>query len=187
MLYLRTAPVGIDEVIQNKQAELYGYLLEQWGLQPSDYNCYGRCNRNQTDEGYLPEVYTGAQDKEYDDAFLNDNIAVTSFFGYNRSLIPDGGMFIANVHLIFAVNLAKIYPAIKWRADEEARLTVTELFKYREDFLLTEILIDIEKVFAEYTAWRHPDKGINYRDMQPFHFFRLNFTARYNPIITSCF
>lgn len=179
MIYLREAPVGVDEEIQRWQKILWTRLLQKWGIRnEEDYKCYGRCYRNQKENGYVPEMYMDGTEQDYADLFLDDTLKVTSFFGCENLKINATGGMVADVHLIFAVDLAKLFPGAKTRMDEEARNDVYQIMKNNRSFALTSVVWGIEKVFTEYTAWK---KDIKFRDMQPFHFFRLNFTLNYLP------
>jgi hypothetical protein len=86
------------------------------------------------------------------------------------------------VHLIFAVNLTKVGINVAHRADEEVRMDVYRLLLKYPEFVVNEIVIGSDSVFREYTAWK---KLIPDRDMQPNHFFRINFTLNYIPTFCS--
>ena len=177
MIYTKATPVGVDEIIQRKQIELYDSLRTTWGLSENDYLSYGRCYRNQTNEGFVPQMYVGS--KEYKDLFIDDNYAVTSFFGVDRIEIVDSVILRGSCHLIMFVDLARVYPSITWRADEEVHQDVYEVMRNDSAMLLKERWVGIDNVFREYNAWRDKSKGINNRDMQPLHCFRLNFDLNY--------
>lgn len=178
MLHLKTDPAGIDQVIQRKQCTLFNNLLTSWGVTEATYQSYGRCYRNDTDKGYVPEMYVDGSLKDYIDLFLDDTLAASSFFGSENARVESGGWMSADVHLIFAVNLAKIYQDVTHRADEEARNEVVKMFQFNKQMPLVSVIWGVEKVFAEYTAWKKDDR---YRNLQKFHFFRLNFTLKYQP------
>lgn len=178
MVILKPNPVGIDVPIQLIQEGMFTYLCALWNMQPADYACYGRCYRNYTDtKGYLPEVFIGG--KDYKDAFYNDKVTATSFFGITsgRSTLSEG-LNTANVHLIFSVNLDKVKSIA--RADEEVRADVQKLL---EQYISTDIdrITDIDRVYSEYTAWRTND-NTKLSDMHPKHCFRFNFDVTYNTL-----
>lgn len=180
MIYKKVSPVGIDVPIQKLQQKLFDSLLDKWSLDVNDYKSYGRCYRNSKEEGYVPEMFVG-EGKEYQDLFLDDNHVVTSFFGCEKIPLQNES-FRADVHLIFAVNLTKVGLNVSHRADEEVRMDVYKILKPFPEFIVNEILIGSENVFREYTAWK---KLIPDRDMQPNHFFRINFTLNYIPTFCS--
>lgn len=178
MLYLKDPAAGLDKVIQRKQVTIFEPLLTRWNISEAAYRSYGRCYRNDSDKGYIPEMYVDGSKKDYIDLMLDDTFAVTSFFGSENARADAGGYMVADVHLIFAVNLETLYPDTSHRADEEVRNDVVKLFQFNKEMPLTSIVWGMEKVFTEYTAWK---KDIRYRDLQKFHFFRLNFTLKYLP------
>jgi hypothetical protein len=58
---------------------LYPKIVAAWGLDANSdkhYNSYSRAYRNQTEDGYIPEVYKSG--KEYKEVLLNDKIKALS-------------------------------------------------------------------------------------------------------------
>ncbi len=180
MIYKKVNPIGIDVPIQKLQQNLFDKLLDMWSLDVSDYKSYGRCYRNSKEDGYVPEMFV-SEGKQYQDLFLDDNHVVTSFFGCEKIPLQNES-FRADVHLIFAVNLTKVGINVAHRADEEVRMDVYRLLLKYPEFVVNEIVIGSDSVFREYTAWK---KLIPDRDMQPNHFFRINFTLNYIPTFCS--
>jgi len=182
MLFLKTAPVGVDIPIQKLQSYLHGKLLSKWGLQNADYEAYGRCYRNQKDAGYIAEVYVGGN--EYKEVYLDDRIAALSFFGLSGNIEYEAGN-TADVHLIFWVNIKKLRPAITHRGDEEVRKDVQQLVDNDyQGFQFAGIQLGLEKVHQEYrgtimAAQANLDP-LKFRDMHPYHCFRLDFKLTYN-------
>lgn len=182
MLFPKTAPVGVDIPIQKLQSYLHEKLLTKWGLQNAQYEAYGRCYRNQKESGYVAEVYVGGG--EYKEVYLDDRISVLSFFGLSGD-IDFEVTNTADVHLIFWVNIKKLYPAITHRADEEVRKDVQELIqKKMYGFTLTDVRLGIERVHQEYrgtimAAQANLDT-LKYRDMHPFHCFRFDLKLLYD-------
>ena len=127
MLHLKKIPVGIDTTIQALQKKLNNKLITTWGISDELYRCYGRCYRNQSANGYVPEVFI-SDSVGYKDLFLDDNYAATSFFGVERMDINDDFRGEADVHLVFAVNLKQSKPSIRHRADEEVHQDVIKVF-----------------------------------------------------------
>lgn len=183
MLYTRTETIGVDTPIDGFQRWLYPKILSAWGLlAESDsnkaYNSYSRAYRNQTKDGYIPEVYIG--DNEYsNDLFLDDRIKALSFFNVADNTPFVNGRFSANVSLVFSLNLAKISPGAD-RQDEKVRQSVIQIVQNVKlfGFQFTGVETGMDSVFREYTGTRSND-GLKYRDMHPFHSFRLNFTVVY--------
>jgi len=169
---------GIDIPIQQLQDWLYPKLLTKWGLNDSNFNMYGRAYRNQTEDGYTPEVYIG--NNEYKEVYFDDTLSASAFFGLGEDTqIANGTSVTAPVYLIFMVDLSKIKYG-NTRNDEEARVDVEQLvMKAGFGFTLTDVILGIDNVFSEYAGWRKSD-GIKYRDQQPLHCFRLNFKCLYS-------
>lgn len=188
MIIKAADPVGIDIIIQRFQKDLHDHLIDLWGLDQAsakDYLCHDRCYRNQNTDGYLPELYTTKG--EYKELMVDDKVKALSFFGIGGNIDYDreNQQNIAQVHLIFFVDLKKL-KATEARPDEEVRRDVE--LHLRAGYMgmnLTGVLIGIDNVFAEYNGWIK-DRGIKYRDLQPFHCFRFNFELAYDPAICSC-
>ncbi len=183
MLTVIDNPKGIDVPIRKLQTKLYNLLMETWGLDPMDdeesllYESYPRCYRNKKDNGYVAEVYRGAN--EYKEVYWNDAVNCVSFFGMN-STIPHKIGDIADVHLVFFVNIEKLKPALSNRADEEIRIDVLNILgKGWYGFNFVSIELGIENVLKEYTGSIR-DKGLARVDMHPVHSFRINLKLNYN-------
>lgn len=183
MLYTKENPKGIDHNIQSIQIKMYDKLREIWELDVSgsDWNCYGRCYRNQDENGkYIPEVYSGEQGVEYIDPLYNDTIKCTSFFGVsNRSTMQVGGQTKTLVHLIFSLNVQEI-KNLTHRGDEEIHNDVLTVLKGIVGFVdqITDIVQWMDAVFQEYDGYKS-QKGVQYTDMHPKHCFRINFYTEY--------
>lgn len=180
MIATKTKPVGIDILIQRLQNFLYVQLQNTWGIAAADYNCYGRAYRNQTADGYSPEVYTG--NNEYKDSFFDDTVKVLSFFSVSENQKYNGGL-IANVALIFCIsNIGQLKPGIVWRADEEVRMDVQMLLHSpRFGFMMSGVETGLDNVFREFSGWSKK-KGIQFMDMHPLHCFRINLVTNPYPI-----
>lgn len=176
MLYTKISPVGIDIPIQKLQVYLHEELLKLWGLADKDYQAFGRCYRNQKEDGYVAEGYVG--NKEYRELYLDDRYASLSFFGLSENI----KFKIANtaeVHMIFFVNISRLKSSLH-RADEEVRVDVQKLVKISfQDFTLTGVRLDINNVLEEYPGSIR-DTSLKFRDMHPFHCFRFDFSLLYD-------
>lgn len=184
VIFLKTNPVGTDKPIQVLQQFLYAQLGKIWNLQPADYTAYGRAYRNQTEDGYCPEVFVGIgndpNQPEYKDAFFDDSVKALSFFGMGETEKYSVGSTIAPVFVIFQVNVPALKPSILHRGDEEIRLDVQRLCEPRKfGFTLTGFETGLDNVFREYSGWKKKD-GIKFRDEHPWHAFRINFNLLYN-------
>jgi hypothetical protein len=172
MIYLKETARGLDVPIQRFQEYLYGNIPEIWDIDiEAQYECFGRAYRNQKGSGYVPELYTGKGN--YRDAYFDDRKSALSFFGVEDVQKYDSVMLSAKVYLVFCVNLQKLYPDVKHRADEEAHRDIINLSGKRFGEF-TELVTGIDSVFKGYDT-----KQIKYRDMHPWHCFRLNYTVKY--------
>lgn len=186
-LITKISPSGIDIPIQKFQTVMYGVLNGKWGTGDNSFNCHGRAYRNQTADGYVPDVFQGAAttgEIEYKEVLFDDTLKALCFFSVGESTKYDTGSTVAKVGLIFMVNVPQLKPGIVHRGDEEIRRDV-ELFctGRRNGFTMTGFETGIDNVFREFSGWRKTT-GIKYRDMQPLHCFRINFDLLYN--ITQC-
>ncbi len=177
----KIAPVGVDISIQNLQTYLFTKLCSTWNIDGSLWNSYGRAYRNQTADGYTPEVYTGGINKstDYKEVMFSDTVALTSFFFLGEVIKRSGGAQVAPVSMIFTVNLPKLKPDITHRADEEVRVDVQKLLttpKY--GFEMTGWQLGIDNVFREFSGWKKTT-GIKYRDEHPTHCFRIDMNLLY--------
>jgi hypothetical protein len=190
MMFTKTSPVGIDIPVQRFQQFLYPVLKKAWGIQnDADYDSHGRAYRNQTEDGYIPEVFVGVgndpNQPDHKDVFLDDCKKAISFFSIGEITRYNAGNTAAPVSLVYLVNVPMLKPTITYRGDEEIRNDVEKLcLTPRCGFRLTEIVIGIDQVFKEYSGWRKT-KGMKFRDMHPNHCFRLNFSLLFD--INACY
>jgi hypothetical protein len=171
MLYLKEIPKGIDVPVQRYQKYLYGELPAIWQIDEGQYDCFGRAYRNRKGNGYVPEVYCGSN--EYRDVYVDDCKSAISFFGVEDIQKFDISL-IANVYLIFCINLKKTYPDVGHRADGEAHRDAVNVSDQYQFGKFTGLITGIDTVFKGYDL-----KQIKYGDMHPLHCFRLNYTLSY--------
>lgn len=186
MIALKTNPVGIDAKIQVLQKKLYEVLVNKWNISNTKYNCYPRCYRNQTESNnWAAEVFDG---KDYTEVYFNDTVSAVSFFGQsNETQITDGTKMLANIHLIFFVNLAEIKPGNE-RNDEEARIDVQSIldsYGASTGFAITKQTTGIDKILNEYPGTRNSE-GLKFRDLHPLHCFRFDCQLIYQPTLIKC-
>lgn len=174
MLIAKTNPVGIDKVIDKYQKDLHSYLVSKWGLQDADFKAYARVYRNQRDEMFVPEVFTGG--KDYKEVYF-DSFSYL-FFGTSEKVDYKSPVNSTNVYIVFRVNLEKVKPQVSHRADEEVRIDVQQFAqKGAYDFQLQSIETGVSAAFREFSGWI---KEVKYSDMHPWHVFRLNFLVKYD-------
>lgn len=178
MEYVKESPKGIDIHIQKLQRFLYPALKTLWGITDDvAFDAYGRAYRNQVKDGAVPEAYIGGN--EYREVLFDDRRKAISFFGVGESIKYNVGTATAPVFIVFMVNLAEIKGGLS-RADEEVHVDVQKLLQPgRSGFEILSFETGIENVFKEYPGWRR-NPGLKYRDMHPFHCFRINLSLTYN-------
>lgn len=184
MLIAKTKPVGIDWYIDQLQRRLHSKLIVVWALEDTDqYKCYGRCDRNKTQNGYVAENYVA--NNKYEEVYWDKTLTAISFFGITREIKVTSG-FEADVHLVFFADLEKLAlrnidgDLITHRADEELRKTVIEVIgKHIFGFSVTGIELWLENVLREYPGSRRDDR-LKFIDMHPVHCFRINLKLLYN-------
>ena len=186
-LVQRTAPQGLDKRIDSLQKGLFSSLKITWSLADARFNCHPRCYRNQgPGNDYIAELYVG--NNEYNETYLNDLVDVTSFFGIGtEEQIADDNMMIANVHLVFFVDLSKIKPGNN-RNDSEARTDVQSILDTVGSslgFILQKVKTGLDNCLREYPGSRNAE-GLKYRDMHPFHVFRFDMQVDYQPTLIKC-
>lgn len=184
MLITKTNPVGIDWYIQQLQTKLHADLVANWELSESNlYKCYGRCDRNKKEGGYVAEVYIGGND--YKEVYWDDSLTAISFFGIN-GIIKKGVQSEADVHLVFFANLEKLAledhtgSTITHRADEELRRSVENVIgKASFGFTMVSTELWLENVLREYPG---SSNALNVKGaMHPVHSFRINLKLAFNP------
>lgn len=180
MLFIKDSPVGIDWYIQQLQNKLHTELAaDGW----TNYESYGRCYRNRTDNGYIAEVFTGGN--EYKEVYWNDTLTAISFFGISNN-IKRNLKNEADIHFIMFADLKKLALVnqagneITHRADEEMRQQVTEIIgRYSNGFTVISTELWLENVLREYAGSRRDDR-LKYVDMHPVHCFRINLKLIYD-------
>lgn len=183
MIITKTNPVGIDKKIDTFQRVMYSSLIKTWNT--SKYNCYPRCYRNQTADGYAAEMFTGGVD--YQEVYIDDTVSASSFFGIGQEQQVVDGQKVANVHLIFSVNLKEIKPGPQ-RNDEEVKIDVERLIQsigLSHGWQITKETTGIDKILNEYPGSKKTI-GLKYKDMHPFFWFRYDMNVYYDPTIINC-
>jgi hypothetical protein len=190
MIWQKASPVGIDIPVQRFQNWLYPQLKTIWGIDnDTDYDCHGRAYKNQTADGYIPEVFIGTDEDptklDYKEVFLDDCKSALSFFATGDVTRYSEGDTTIPIALVFLVNVDALKDQLAYRGDEEIRNDVERLCQIdRFGFQLMEIITGIDQVFKEYSGWRKKE-GMKFRDMHPYHCFRLNFSTLYD--INACY
>ncbi len=171
VLYTKTTPKGIDIIIQALQTHLYNELASTWDT--TSYNSYGRCYKNESSEGVIPEVFIGTND--YNPLLDVDKVNAFSFFVCGDDIDYEEGLYTVEVGLIFFFNLKNLKSSITHRADEEARIDVLLLLEEYPSFEIIGVQTGYDNVFAEFNT-----DLIKLDDIQPYHCFRVNGLMRYS-------
>lgn len=173
---------GMDGIIQKAQGVLYKGIKTEWCDElpnEADYECYGRCYRNQVNGGneYIPEVYTSR--KEYKEVLFDDRSIITSFFGIGERQETGNGLVVdVPVHLILHADICKLEPDFTFRADEMIRQKVWNIAKTFPSMTIQRQVLGMNNVFAEYRGARVL-QGLYAKDMHPLHVWRIDFMAQY--------
>lgn len=184
MLNIKNTPNGIDRPIQQFQQFLYEKLKGLWSVSDSEFDSFGRCYRNMTEAGYIPEVFVSSDQQNntvYKEVWFDDSLhKVISFFDVQSPTKYDQGSATARVDLIFIVNIPLLKPNIQHRADEEIRRDVEQLCQMpRFNFTMNSFLTGFKNVFAAFDGYLKNDQ-ITFRDLHPLHVFSISFNLLYN-------
>ena len=189
MLNSKTGPKGADAHIEKLAAYLYKQLKALWKLSDSEFEAYGRCYRNGSDLGYVPEVFVSGTDAnntiyngiQFDKTRMN---ALFFFSAGQREKINEGQSTLP-VSIIFMVNITALKPAVVHRADEEIRNDVGKLISQGfHQFELDSIETGLKNVFREFDGYLNKDGQI-FEDRHPLYCFRVNTELKY--ILTETF
>lgn len=166
MLFLKADPVGIDAPVQKLQSFLHTELSKRW---TGTIDGYGRCYRNKTQKGYVPELYVdGTTYKEI--VFDADNLSALFFFDAADVTSVRGATSTQRIDVIFQVNLEKIKSA---RADEAARLDVLKILRApRFGFRLVDYITGYKNTFARFDGLLSNAES-TWQDSHPLHVFKI--------------
>lgn len=161
-------PKGIDHYIQQIQNDLFKKL--GWG----DIEAYGRVYKNPSKgKGITLQAYEGK--KEYKDVFTNDKKSASVFFIDDDEHKTENRVYYnAEVKIVFMVNLSKIYPDAKNRADTDAQVHAAKIVSNHKIFTITGFEKGIETIFKGINT-----EGIKLTDLQPFHVFAIVGNLKY--------
>lgn len=173
MNYTIENPVGLDFEIQKIQNHLFENL--NWG----DIDIYGRVYKNPIEKkGLTLEAYIG--NNEYKDVLTDDTKTANIFFIEDPiHNTKEGILFNNKVKIVFMVNLNKVYPNIRHRADSEVKIEIIELIKSLNIITIEKIEKGVKLVLSEF--------DIKLNDMQPFHTFSISGNMSYYISNINCF
>ena len=142
----------------------------------TNYESYSRANKNETENGIKPELFTG-NGKDYVDVYMDDKFTVTSFF-----LVPDNipsvdGMRTANISIIFQANLDKLYTTAPHRFDAEMHNQIENILTGLDGrFSFIDTHISLDDVYAGLDT-----EQVRLNDTHPCHVVRFEIEANYIP------
>lgn len=178
-VFTKPTVTGLEIPVQAYQIFLYGQIKQLFTItSETDFDFYGLAYRNQTDDGYTPEVYVGKTD--YQELYFDDTKKLLAFFGVQENRSYQKGGITAKVFLIFMVDLLALKGTDAKMLDEEVRNSILQLVSTPKfEFRLTGFRTGIDRVFDEYSGWRKTT-GIKFKDQFPRHCFRLDFEVLYS-------
>lgn len=201
MNYLLPNPVSIDWYVENMKAVLYDRICRTWGVDDSSYNCFGRCYRRKTGDGWQFNFYNPATENYVSglgdnsgQMFFEDTKAVVSMFVMQDPVKYSTGGDKAKMQLIFFVDLAKITPGGLntqqqggQRLDDIAINDVESLIKFGAgfSFIVTGQERGIENVLKGYAGKNKNQMMILSTDTMLAFAIDLNLT--YNPLLNAVY
>ena len=164
-LIQKTDPRGIDFVIDEIQ------LLLDSSLSWTDFTCYPRIYKEETQNGVKPMNYVG--DGDYVDTFLDDTINGSCFFYKEDSMSATNGYFNeVKLSIVFQINLYDLYPSITHRADEEAHRHVMLALNSLPTTKVEGLVTRINNVYSEFSTTQ-----VQLDDIGEFHVFRVDMSV----------
>lgn len=165
--------VGVDCVIKRIQDYIWDNV--SWNKTPfteNNYNSYQRAYENESNKPKLWEVFKNNSNSDYQDVMYNDNYLATSFFIVGNDVTVENGLQLADISIIFQIDVKSLYPTITHRADEEAHQEIANIINTSAwSPYFSTIKKGIRNVYSElgYGAEQ-------FEDLQPYHVFRINLT-----------
>lgn len=199
-LYTQPKSLGLDFQLQGLQTRLYNRLKSEWNITDSQWNCFGRADRNYYEDsvkgkGYIPEFYDASSNSylasngtsNLGGIFFESSLAVVSFFGLMEPMKRQSGQDdMARVELIMFVRLDQItsggIPLNQQQGQRLDEVCINDVKNYirsqGNNFCVTDSARDVDKVLDRYSGWQKNDSLK--RDMQPYFCFKIILTIPYN-------
>jgi len=157
-------PVGIDAKIHMVQTFIYDRI--GW----ENIDVFGKVFKVPSKSkkgGDTIEAYVGKN--EYRDVFTNDKKTANIFFiEDDKHTTKEGILYKNEVSVVFMVNLKKLYPEIRHRADMEAEADAMKVLKASRILRLPEIEKEVKAIFEKLNI-----ENIKLSNMQPYHVFAI--------------
>lgn len=183
MIVLKNNPVGVDIPINSYQQWLFDELKVLWNLNgTSDFNFYPRVYKNNSENGYVPEVFISSLNSTVYNPVLFDETqnTVVSFFYEDNSVKYEAGSSRVKVSLIVLTNIQKLKQNID-RADEEVKLDLMQLcHSGRFGFEMTGVETGLKNVAKDFDGWLKSKDEKTFLDRHPKYCFKINFDLLYD-------
>jgi hypothetical protein len=178
-------PIGIDEVLQDVQIDLYSELSNIW---QGDILGYGKIYRNPVNKGKdTPEAYAtskiitpewfNSEKQDYESVYYNDNYSsVFCFLTSDEDSSLDENVFTNNTKVIFMSDLDRVYPNVKQRQDSKQEVEAIQVLRsvaYGR-FEVLGIERRIENIFREFSS-----KEVRFDNMDKRNVFAVNIKLNY--------
>lgn len=181
--HLLPRATGIDYQIQKLQTYLYERLYNTWGtsgLTDALFEMYGRVCRNEENDGFVPQWYTGGVDYALD-MYHNDKVAALIWFGVNDPINVDQNRHEYNVSLYCFCNVNMLYPtATTQRLDEQIKWDVEQLISAGNvyGFKVEKIWGDVDNVLSKYSG--NKKRSALKDNLQPKLCFKIDMTVAFD-------
>lgn len=176
--HLKTAPVGLDAIIDAVQKEVFK-LKDIWGVPGTGVDLTGhpRCYVLQNNETQKTiEAYLEGNDYSGTLIFSEENKFF--FIAPNDIEKQSANYYTTEIELFGIVNVKECKPGIAHRADEEVRNDVLNILNRIPAIKVNKIVINIDRVFNRYNSRISQSFEYEYTDdMQPYHCFKIEMTV----------
>lgn len=186
MIINKLNPVGIDVEVQKIQKAIHDAFNSKWVANQGDEGiiCYPRCyinfKRRNKNNIYAERIIEYFDPSEFDPSqeYINNNVDYKDILDgeENRLIILDSYDFFpvertqnfesTLLECIFIVNLEKVYPQIRHRADEEVRIEVKKVLQKIPNMSIHRIVRSLNNVFGDL-------RYSTTLDMHPMHCFKV--------------
>lgn len=174
MIFAKATTYGLETPVKKLQQYLDTQLALKW---TGTHNIYGLIYRNQTKNGFEPEVYvgTGIENKEYASPFFNDKI--TSSIGFYQEQTRELGLNKnSDVNVICTLRIDKAYAGI--RQEELALIHFENIINdYFGVTTVQSVKMGINEAFNGFYV-----DNVKYRDIHPWFVFSMLINIRYQNI-----
>ena len=173
-LILKDSPVGVDKSVDVIQRAIYKGMVTDGAW--TNYESYHRAYKNETDDGIVPELFTG-NGSDYVDAYMDDKFTVTSFFLVPDNIPNNEDVRTANISIIFQVNLGRLYTTAPHRFDAEMHNQIETILNGLDGrFSFIDTHTSLNDVYEGLDT-----NKVRLNDTHPCHVVRFEVEANYIP------